>query len=148
MANRRAIKGALRNFVETYTSRYSDFEGYWLFGFIVDGLQELSIDLLYPVFDYPAATPEYVAIYLAAARFRDQIEKTGLSISCIREARLLITKSPESKTGLVNGHPCLGHNVDFLATAISNHDKKFEYIKTLFVAPHNSNVEIQSTRGS
>ena len=148
MANRKAIKGAIRNFVETYTSRYSDFDGYWLFGFIVDGLQQLSIDLLNPACDHSVATPEYVAVHLAAAKFRDQIEKTRLSISCVCEAKLLITKSQDGKMGLVNGHSCFGHNVDFLATAISDHGKKFEYRKSVFVTQHNPHVELQSTRGT
>ncbi len=35
---RRIIKAVLDNFLGTYTSRYSDFHGYWLFGFLVKDL--------------------------------------------------------------------------------------------------------------
>lgn len=35
MARRRVIKSVLHNFLGTYISRYSDFRGYWLFGFLV-----------------------------------------------------------------------------------------------------------------
>jgi hypothetical protein len=49
-------------------SRYSEFEGYWLFGFLVDGLTELRIDLLAPFAGMPV-TPHDVAIHLAAAKF-------------------------------------------------------------------------------
>ncbi len=34
MATRRAINGVLGNFLGTYVSRYSDYDSYWLFGFI------------------------------------------------------------------------------------------------------------------
>jgi hypothetical protein len=33
MVTPRAIRGMLRNFLGTYTSQYSDYKGYWLFGF-------------------------------------------------------------------------------------------------------------------
>ena len=32
MVRRQVIKGALRGFLGTFTSRYSDFHGYWLLG--------------------------------------------------------------------------------------------------------------------
>jgi len=32
------MTAVLKNFLGTYTSRYSDFQGYWLFGFLVPGL--------------------------------------------------------------------------------------------------------------
>ena len=35
MPRRRTIKGVLDNFLGTYTSRYSDYDGYWLFGMVV-----------------------------------------------------------------------------------------------------------------
>jgi hypothetical protein len=46
MATRRVIKSVLRNFLGTYTSRYSEIRGYWLFGFLVPDLGELHFDLL------------------------------------------------------------------------------------------------------
>ena len=36
MPTRRVIKSVLHNFLGTYTSRYSDYNGYWLFGFMVE----------------------------------------------------------------------------------------------------------------
>ncbi len=48
MACRNAIRGALNGFLGTYTSRYSDFGGYWLFGLVANELRQLQIDLLAP----------------------------------------------------------------------------------------------------
>ena len=37
MAKRRALLGVLNSFLGSIVSRNSDFEGYWLFGFLLDG---------------------------------------------------------------------------------------------------------------
>src|SRR5262249_55253236 len=77
MATRKAIRGVLGTSPGTYTSRYSDSDGYWLFGFLVADLGELRIDLLAP----PASDSEGplgVAVRSAAAKFADQMQKAGL----------------------------------------------------------------------
>ena len=40
------VKGVLDNFLGTFTSRYLDHNGYWVFGMLVGDLGELRIDLL------------------------------------------------------------------------------------------------------
>ena len=37
MPTRNALKGVLAGFLGTYTSRNSDYRGYWLLGFLVAG---------------------------------------------------------------------------------------------------------------
>jgi hypothetical protein len=47
MARRRDLKGVLRNFLDTHVSRYSDFDGYWLFGLLMHDVGDLlEIDLV------------------------------------------------------------------------------------------------------
>ena len=46
MTSRRVIPGVLHNFLGTFTSRYSDFNGYWIFGFLVEKMDSVRIDLL------------------------------------------------------------------------------------------------------
>ena len=75
MATRRVIKCVLGNFLGTYTSRYSDFGGYWLFGFLVADLAELQINLLGQDVSDPAS-PSGVAISSAVAKFDEQREKS------------------------------------------------------------------------
>ena len=41
MATRRVIKSVLSNFLGTYVSRYSEYDGYLLFGFLVADFDEL-----------------------------------------------------------------------------------------------------------
>ena len=92
MKPRRIIKGVLHNFLGTYTSRYSDYDGYWLFGMLVRDVEELSIDLLCPSIDAASPLSAVAAIQLAAQKFREQMEKSGLSVLCAQEARLHIMK--------------------------------------------------------
>src|SRR5688572_18734716 len=114
MATRRAIRGVLGNFLGTYTSRYSDYGGYWLFGFLVADLGELRIDLLAPP-PGESDAPLGVAARSAAAKFADQLRHAGLARSQVREAWLTIRKLPGPAVGAVNGVPCGGHNVRFSA---------------------------------
>ena len=71
MASRRVIKGVLGNFLGTYVSRYSDYDGYWLFGFLVGDLGELRINLLGQSVsdpDTPITTLSHGRILRAAGR--------------------------------------------------------------------------------
>jgi len=145
---RRTIKGVLHNFLGTYTSRYSDYDGYWLFGMLVGDVGELKIDLLSPSAATSASAPVAAAIQLAAQKFREQMEKAGLSVSWVREARLDITRLPDSRRGPVNGRVCAGHDVRFVARVVSDYGKAYESEMSVFVAPHDSGVELRSTRGT
>ena len=146
MMRRRAIKGVLHNFLGTYTSRYSDYDGYWLFGILIGDVGELNIDLLSPSVDPTASAPMAIAIRLAAQKFREQMEKAGSGVSCVREGWLNITKLPDSQRGVVNGRVCNGQNLRFVAKVVSDYGKTYESKLSLFVAPHDSTVESRSTR--
>jgi hypothetical protein len=145
MASRRVIKGVLGNFLGTFVSRYSDYKGYLLFGFLVADLGELNIDLLgAPVSD--PSSPLGVTVLSAAARFDDQRQKAGLSRSHVREACLRIRRMPGSIVRSINGHSCAGFNVSFSATAVMDNDNRFEMQCAAFIAPHNRGIELKSTR--
>ncbi|HEY0101708.1 MAG TPA: hypothetical protein VGB76_22475 [Pyrinomonadaceae bacterium] len=142
----KAINGALHNFLETYASRYSDYDGYWIFGMLVRELEQFNIDLLNTVDDISDTTPMAAAVRFARANFKDQVEKAGLSLSCLREANLAIIKSSDLGSGFVNGHRSAGFDVSFVAKAVSHRDKTYERKKSVFVAPHDPGVEQRSTR--
>ncbi len=147
MATRRIIRGVLGNFLGTYTSRYSDYDGYWLFGFLVGHLGELRIDLLAPTVSQPDS-PCGVAIRSAAAKFEDQLRKAGLGRSQVREAWLTIRKLAASFEGSVNGHPCRGHNLGFSVWVVTDGGKRYEREQVVFVAPHNPEMEWRSGRAA
>jgi hypothetical protein len=146
MVTRRAIRGVLGNFLGTYVSRYSEYEGYWLFGFLAGDLGELRIDLLAPTVNQPD-TPLDLAVRSAAAKFMEQVEKASLAPSQIRDAWLTIRRLPRSVEGSVNGHPCAGNNLSFVAVATMDSGRRYEREQFVFVAPHDAEIEVRSARG-
>jgi hypothetical protein len=148
MKPRRIIEGVLHNFLRTYTSRYSDYDGYWLFGLLVRDVGELRIDLLCPSIDAAAPPSVVAAIQLAAQKFREQMEKSGLSVLCAREAQLHIMRLNDLRRDFVNGRMTDGHTVRFVASVVSDRGKTYEDEVSVFVAPHDAKVEARSARGS
>ena len=146
MKRRRKIQGVLCNFLGTYTSRYSDYEGWWVFGFLANDIQQLKINLLNPQISNYEGKPLVFAVELAKRKFCEQIEKNGLSISWIREAHLEIAKLPQSKSGFVNGRASAGNNFRFAVQASTDYGKTHKTETTIFIAPHNPSIELRSTR--
>ena len=147
MATQRTIRGVLGNFLGTYTSRYADYDGYWLFGYLIVDFDELRIDLMKATSE-EARSPVEVAIHSAVTKFEDQVRKAGLVRSQIREAQLAIRKLAGSVVGSVNGHRCTGCNVSFSALAVMEANRRVERETIVFVAPHNAEVELRSGRAA
>lgn len=102
------MRAVLSNFLGTFTSRYSDFQGYWLFGFLIEDLVELRIDLLAPAVGEPGLPPD-VAIHTAVKKFEDQLQKARLDKRRIREAWLTIRKLPERLDGTIDSRGRAGY---------------------------------------
>jgi hypothetical protein len=145
MATRKVLKSVLWNFLGTYMSRYSDYDGYWLFGFLIGDLQELRINALGQVVNDPDSALG-IAIQSAAEKFKDQCEKAGLIPSRIREAWLTIKKLPDAVRGPVSGRPSDGYSLRFTAEAVTDGGRHYGQERTVFVAPHNPKVETRSAR--
>jgi hypothetical protein len=148
MTTRRAIKGVLEGFLGTYVSRYSEYDGYWLFGFLVLDLQHLRIDLLSNQACAVDNTPKTVALTLARSKFRDQVGKAGLSLKSIGAAELEITKLSGTQRVLENGQVRDGYGVLFRAVATMDNGRVYERQRTVFVSPHNASIELRSVRGA
>jgi hypothetical protein len=146
MTSRRVIPGALNNFLGTFTSRYSDFEGYWVFGFLVESMDTMRIDLLGDAMEGVDSPPSGFARRLAAQKFGEQITKAGLSREWFRDAYLDISKSPESKLGFVNGRSSSGYELRFHAHVVTDLGRAYERRTSIFVAPHDPRIEMRSGR--
>lgn len=148
MSSQRAINGVLHNFLGTLSSRNSDFEGYWAFGFLVEPLEKMSIDLLnIDINNKETASLAFIK-RLAAQKFSDLVVKADLSKSCFREARLDISKSPEIRRDMINGQISTGHDVNLLIHAVTDRGRCFDKTMSFFVAPHDPKVELRSTRAA
>ena len=145
---RRAIKGVLHNFLRTYTSRYSDYDGYWLFGLVAAQLGDVRVDLCA---DPPAGrvlTPLAALTEFARRKFREQLDKAGVPRRYIGEAELRVTRSDASTHGPVNGRWSDGHDFTFTVRAVSDRRTTFQDQVTVFVALHDATLESRSTRGT
>jgi hypothetical protein len=138
------MKAVLWNFLGTFTSRYTDFQGYWLFGFLIEDLVELRIDLLVPA-SGEAGSPPGAVTHAAVAKFDDQLRKAGLDKRRIREAWLTIRKLPERVDGTLDTRGRAGHRVAFLATAVMDNGRQYERERFAIVAPHDPSRETRSS---
>lgn len=138
----KVLKSIVRGFLGTYTSRYSDAEGYWLFGFLVSELDNLEIDLLQAA--NPMLPEKWLeAAMLASRRFEEQVKKHGFDALRVREARLTIQKLPGQKAGAVNGRKTVGSDVAFSVAVVSDLERRFEAVTVAFIAPHDPRHELR-----
>jgi len=136
----------LRGFLGTYVSRYSDWDGFWLFGFLVSELRVMEIDLLGAGGDVaPADTPEAAARALATSKFRDQLAKVGLPAGRVEAASLTLERLAPA-TGLADGVARAGFQLRFRAATTTDTGRVFEAEQIVFVAPHDPRVERRSAR--
>ena len=120
MAKRRVMQAVLDNFLGTFSSRYSDFKGFWIFGLLVENFELLEVDLLDP--EISSDTMTAVTASLARKLFAEQARKAGFRLTEISGARVTLARSQ----GLVQGHidqtNVLGYSLNFVAQAdLINH---------------------------
>ena len=144
MARRRCLKSVVHNFLGTFASRYSDHAGYWIFGMLVADLNRHAVDLLGAELDGKDALT--TTDLIAQRRFHEQVMKAGLAVSCIREARLELHRTERSATVFVNGLAATGYELTLTARLVSDLGRTYESTKSIFVAPHDPEIEQRSTR--
>jgi hypothetical protein len=150
MPPRKILRSVLWNFLGAYMSRYTDYEGYWLFGFLVPKPNCLEIDLL-AAHPQPTTTEE-TAAHWAEVKFADQLNKASIEKSRIHSARLRITHSAQmirSQVYRVIPWPAHdiereGYTVSLLAEARLDAGQHFAVEREMFVAPHDPAFEIRS----
>jgi hypothetical protein len=134
MIRRRSINGALCNFLGTLTSRYSDFDGYWVLGLIVADLRAATVDLLSDSNDAADSAPMAAFIRIARQRFHEQVAKQRLPPSFMGSACLEIARSPTPLAeGHVNGHVRRGYEVTFTARVESDLQRTYTSKMSVFV---------------
>lgn len=143
---RKTIEGVMRNFLATFTSRNTDYEGYSPFGMLVPDLGEMEIDLLSPHPSIGSSSPVEAVVQIAADKFQEQCEKAGLSALALSEARLLLRKDPNPTTLLVNETHRVCHEISFALHVSSGFGKTNHLATSLWIAPHDPSLEIQNMR--
>jgi hypothetical protein len=147
MPHRRELKGVLHNFLGTYTSRYSDHDGYWVFGLAEAHLGNLSADLIGPPTSDSRDAKKLIS-ELARQRFSEQLAKAKIPLSFVREAQLTVDRSDSPTRGFVSERAVEGHVFRFSVRAVSDRGAVFEVQASVFVAPHDAKLERRSARGT
>lgn len=150
MSVRRVIRSVLWNFLGAYTSRYSDFDGYWLFGFLVGTDEPREFDLL--ASQVVTSRPEETAAFLAQVKFADQLRKAGISTAEIRTARIGMTRSPDRVRRRISTiRPSPPHELErdcytvtCRAEVTLQDETVFAVERAVFVAPHDPLVECRN----
>ena len=141
---RNVLRGVLAGFLGTFTSRYSDYRGYWLLGFLVTE-PDIVIDLLSDVSDL--GSPVDAARHLAKTKFAEQLQKSGLPPSAVQRGTLHIHRGI-ADAALAGNSRRSGFRVRFHAVAVADNDRSYEREEVLFVAPHDPRFELRSARAT
>ena len=134
MPSSRALKGVLHSFLTTLTSRNTDLNGYWLFGFLVEGTEELDVDLL-EAHGADESTPAEAFRRLASSRFHEQLSRAGFPVERVAKAVLYWRRSDPREVPSAWG-PQRGYRLvlEVAATAVSG--AQFRRATSEFVLPH------------
>jgi hypothetical protein len=143
MATRRALQGLLNSFLGTYVSRYSDHEGYLVFGQLAEGPGRLETNLLAALPAGPCDSAEQAAVRIARIRFREQTGKHDIDPSWIREASLTIERVGPLREGEVCGDTRPGFDVTFRASATTDLGRVYVADAAAFVAVHDPESELR-----
>ena len=138
MPSARVLRGIAYNSLDTYVSRYSSYNGYWLFGFLVGSLSHVDFDLLAP--QGPSGTPLEAAQARAVHVFREQLAKAGLEIARIRNARLTLQRGRVANV-VTEDFSTSGWEVLVSLHAEASTGRVFHAERVVCVAAHNPNVE-------
>lgn len=146
MPSRKLMTSVLRGFLGTYVSRYSDLDGYLVFGLAADGLDGLEVDL---TIDAPPPSLDSFSEVrrLAIRRFAEQLAKVGLSGSVVRSATLAIRRTPEAQNYHVETGRRVpsGHDYTFTVSVVTDLGRPYRAECRAFIAPH-ADVFTRSTR--
>jgi len=143
MVTRRALQGLVNSFLGTYVSRYSDHQGYCVFGLLIDDCDQFDVDLLSAQPSESIRSPKDAASHLARARFWDQADKHGLARSVIRGATLTISRAGDRREGEARGLSRPGYDASFEVRATSDHGRTYVSVRSVFVAIHDPDVELR-----
>ncbi len=78
---------------------------------------------------------------LAVRRFAEQVLKSGLDQSVVREAVLELTRDSKPVRGQQGGFRARGRNMNFLVRVVMDTGRVFEEQQTVFVAAHDPSKE-------
>jgi hypothetical protein len=142
VAGWRTLRSVVPNYLSTFTSRYRDRDGWWLFGLAESSLDGLVVDLLsdapHPV--SPCKQVEHDAIY----HFADQMRKHDVSPELLVKATLQCRRGDAGRR-MAGDYLRDGHAFTFTACVRTSNGHEIERNRRLFVSPHDPRLEGQAS---
>lgn len=147
MPSRKLLTSVLHGFLGTFVSRYSDLDGYLVFGLAADALDGLEVNLTIDV-PPPSLDPVSEVRRLAIKRFTEQLAKVGLPGSVVRSATLAIRKTPARQEHHVETacRAPSGHDYTFSVSVVTDLGRPYRADCRAFIAPHAPDAFFRSTR--
>jgi len=139
------IKSIIDGYHGAFTSRNADYRGYWIFGFIVNELEGLEIDLLLP---YPkptkAISPMEAIEALARYRFQSIVYRHDFQIELIKEAitENQVTQKSQYITSLKEGVLRPARGVHFKTSIVTMSGKRYNTQTIKYIRPHSPRMEL------
>ncbi|MCE9638186.1 MAG: hypothetical protein K8T90_20990 [Planctomycetes bacterium] len=130
------MQSVVAGVVGTFVSRYSDYDGYWLLGFLVGRANPIDIDLLPDAPPSAENSADAYATRLAILRFQEQVDKHHLPMSAVRAARLEIATLPSSRWQEVRGKPRRCWELRVSGRVEVSSGAVYEATTTTWVGPH------------
>ncbi|MGC4070969.1 MAG: hypothetical protein QM760_00300 [Nibricoccus sp.] len=132
--------------MSAFTSRYSDYDGYWLFGFLVTRGERFTFDLTGDIQTEIGDPIVSAAFYRVRSLFYQQLEKAKIPMGLISSASVFLEKNQVAKLGPVNHQAVLGQDVIISARGVSDLGTVYTSTKIIFVARHDPEIELRSVR--
>jgi hypothetical protein len=148
MPSRKLIAGVLRGFLGTYVSRYSDLDGYLVFGLAADGLDGLDVELT-SAGPPPSLDPVSEVRRLAIQRFAEQLAKADLPWSVVASAKLTIARDAERSrdpAASVAIRVVTGYDYTFTIAVVTDLGRPYRAERRAFIALHTPGAFARSAR--
>ncbi len=143
MAGWRTLRAVAPNFLSTFTSRYRDRDGWWLFGLAESSLDGITIDLLADA-PGPDSAREQV-VHDAIHQFRDQLQKQRVPLSLLVEATLQCRRGDKDRR-IAGEYVREGHDFIVIVYIKTTTGNEITRSKQLFVSPHDPHLEHRTTQ--
>ena len=145
MPRRRLLNGVLDNLLDLLVSRYTDYDGYWLFGLLTSEHKPIKLSLIRPqgTLQHPV---EHYLEHLAHAKFEHLLLRSGLLASHVTAAGLVLTRSETQVNRIAGQHVRWGYMMTLEAWASSDLGRTYRRKRGVFVSPHDPRFEHRSTR--
>ena len=144
MKVRRRITGALAGFLHTYISRYTDMNGYWLWGQLVLETSAIELQILPEDAPLPVLPISRHATILARKKILEQLDNHHIPRHFVKEAKLRIEKKIDESYGWIEHQRVKGNLVVLTIDAVSDLEKKYSCYARMFVSPHDPAIERQT----